>query len=279
VFKKSINYLLNTLKEFFQGEITLKYAIIKLLSQATFISRRFIDGVNWEKYSGHYAEELRILEKNYVDRISKSDGIYFKKKICYKNKNQKKLHPNHELLYETILQLAINDCMEIGCGGGDHLANLRQLNVKIKLTGIDLSVKQIDLLKKRNPNLLEFVNLHVMDITKTNISVPKAELLYTQAVLMHISEKENRFQIALSNVFKSAIQCVVLMENWTQHDFLSAVKAEIRNNSHWHNSYTYINSLASDKYTKCMVISRHKLDFELLNDYEQLLLGRNLEIH
>jgi trans-aconitate methyltransferase len=276
---RSFTYFVYTVKDFLKGQITFKYAIIKLYSQITRIGRRFVDGVDWQTYSKHYEEELKILAKKYIDRLSRSDGIYLENKIHYNQKNRKVLHPNHELLYETILQTKINDLMEIGVGGGDHLVNLKQLNENLKLIGIDLSDEQINLLRKRNPELIKYASLHTKDITDPAISLPKASLVYTQAVLMHISEKQNRFQTALTNVFISATQCVVMMENWTQHNFLSAVKSEIAKNSSWKNSFIYYNSSRSDPKTRCMIISKNKLEFEPLTGYEQLLIDKRLEIH
>lgn len=276
---RSFTYFAHTVKDLFKGEITFKYSVIKLLSQITRTGRRFVDGVDWETYSKHYEEELKILAKNYTDIIDPSTIIFINNRIQYKLKYSKTLHPNHELLYETILQTKINDCMEIGCGGGDHLMNLKRLNKSINLQGVDLSENQIKLLMRRNPELINQVKLCVKDITKTTISLPTTSLIFTQAVLMHISEKENRFQIALRNIFNSAKNCLVLMENWTQHNFLLAIQNEIARNASWQNSYIYINTSKIDPNTSCMIISKSQLNYTVLSNYEQLIMGKKLEIH
>ena len=278
-YSGSLSYLLNTFKELITKKITLNYAVIKIYSQFKRIGKKYEDGVDWDNYSKHYEEELRILAKNYTDRLDPANVIFLNNRIQYKVENSKTLHPNHELLYETILQTEVNECMEIGCGGGDHLINLKRLNKYINLQGVDLSENQIKLLKRRNPELTTQVELYVNDITKSSINLPKASLIFTQAVLMHISEKDNRFQIALRNIFNSAKNYVVLMENWTQHNFLLAIQNEIARNASWGNSYIYFNTSKFDPNTSCMIISKSQLNYTVLSDYEQLLMGKKLEIH
>lgn len=278
-YSESLSYLLNTFKELITKKITLNYAVIKIYSQFKRIGKKYEDGVDWDNYSKHYEEELRILAKNYTDRLDPATIIFLNNRIQYKVENSKTLHPNHELLYETILKTGVNECMEIGCGGGDHLINLKRLNKYINLQGVDLSENQIKLLRRRNPELTTQVELYVNDITKSSINLPKASLIFTHAVLMHISEKENRFQIALRNIFNSAKNYVVLMENWTQHNFLLAIQNEIARNASWENSYIYFNTSKIDPNTSCMIISKSQLDYTVLSDYEQLLMGKKLEIH
>jgi trans-aconitate methyltransferase len=96
------------------------------------------------------------------------------------------LHPNHKLLYETICHLEPKSILEVGVGGGDHIHNLHLLLPEAKFYGIDISQKQLDFALSRHPDL-EYI-LTVQDVTKKDAldALEKVDLVYTQAVLMHI---------------------------------------------------------------------------------------------
>ena len=122
------------------------------------------------------------------------------------------LHPNHRLLYETILQLNPRSLEEIGCGCGDHLYNLGVLSPEINLSGIELSAAQIKFFKKRHPNLR--ANISQYDSTLLlGGNNQSFDIAFTQAVIMHIKTADKHL-IALQNLFKLASKQVVLMENW-----------------------------------------------------------------
>ena len=52
--KNSIQNLIDTLVEVLVGKISLKYSYYKISSQVTFVSKRYIDGVNWKKYNNKF---------------------------------------------------------------------------------------------------------------------------------------------------------------------------------------------------------------------------------
>ncbi len=64
------------------------------------------------------------------------------------------------MLYETILQLRPKSTCEFGCGGGDHLKNLRTVAPDIDVHGMDRSRGQLGILRRRHPNLDADVRLH-----------------------------------------------------------------------------------------------------------------------
>jgi hypothetical protein len=107
--------------------------------------------------------------------------------------------------------------------------------------------------------------------------LPETELVFTHAVLMHISEKENRYQNALENIFNAAQKHVVLMENWTQHDFFKDVNACLRNHPEWK---IYFETSSRDQQTRIMIISKMQLSiFRPLATYDDLLLGEKVIFH
>jgi 2-polyprenyl-3-methyl-5-hydroxy-6-metoxy-1,4-benzoquinol methylase len=273
--KRSLQNLIASLTQVFQGEITLKYGYYRILSQITFVGRRYIDGVNWEKYNKHYSEELKIIEKVHTLVINAEDYKVLNGKVDFTDPSKLPLHPNAQLLYETVLKLHPNSILEVGCGGGDHLANLKSLIPELEIHGVDLLDKQIEFLNNRHPN--NDFKLKVVDISENRVILPSVDVIYTQAVLMHISEKESRFYNSMENLLKSSARHLVLVENWSQHHFLEAVKKITLPNKKWK---IYFNFLEGNEKTRLMIISRdEQLNFHPLLDYNQLLLDDRLSVH
>jgi trans-aconitate methyltransferase len=272
--KKSVQNLIETLTSVLTGTISLKYAYYRILSQITFVGKRYIDGVNWKKYNKHYSEELKIIEKVNTLLITAQDFEVVAGKVNLKNPNQLPLHPNAQLLYETILKLHPSSILEVGCGGGDHLANLKTLIPELKVYGVDLLDKQIEFLNNRHPQ--NDFELKVVDISKNGVIFPSVDVIYTQAVLMHITEKNLRFYNSMENLLNSSAKHLILVENWSQHDFFETVK-QIASSNKWK---MYFNFLEGNERTRLMIISKdEQLSFQPLLDYTQLLLDNRLSVH
>ena len=175
------------------------------------------DDFNWSKYHINYSNQIEDNEKTSTQKLSNDFNIIDGKIEFYCDLS---LNKNAELLYKVIYDLNPKAICEVGCGGGDHLYNLKKILPKTDIMGGDLLQKQLDYLEKRNPELkgLVFVN----DITKEQVLL-KSELVYTQAVVMHI-HKDNRHIDALRNLINSSTKYVVLMENWTRHNFYSDIE-------------------------------------------------------
>ena len=272
--KNSIQNLIDTLVEVLIGKISLKYAYYKISSQITFVGKRYIDGVNWKKYNKHYSEELKIIEKVNTLLITAQDFEVVNSKIRFKDPNKLPLHPNAQLLYETVLKLHPSSILEVGCGGGDHLANLKTLIPELEVYGVDLLDKQIEFLDKRHPQ--NDFKLNVVDISKNGVIFPSVDIIYTQAVLMHITEKDLRFYNSMENLLNSSSKHLIFVENWSQHNFFETVK-EITPPNKWK---MYFNYLEGNEKTRLMIISRDdQLSFYPLLDYNQLLLDNRLSVH
>jgi len=273
--KSSLFWMVNTVAEVVSGKSTLKYAGIKLWSQISLVGKRFSDGVDWSSYNNHYLEELKITAKTNTLILEDADVIIDSTRIQLRRSGVRPLLVSHQLLYETIINLHPKSLLEVGCGAGDHLANLSTLIPGLESKGVDLLSKQLDSLNVRHPK--NNFRLYVSDITMQDCQLPKAELVFTHAVLMHITEKHDRFINALENIFKAAQKYIVLIENWTQHDFFSAAQECIKRNPHWKIYYDISNR---DEKMRVMVISKSKLqEYKPLLDYEDLTQGSKIVFH
>jgi SAM-dependent methyltransferase len=273
--KASSAWMMTTIIETLTGKSTFKYGLIKIWSQLTLVGKRFADGVNWSAYNGHYLEELKITSKTNTLIIQKNKVSVINGKLQSIDSKMKPLILSHQLLYETILDLNPGEVLEVGCGAGDHLANLKTLIPEIKCNGVDLLQKQLDSLEVRHPR--NDFELNTRDITSPNCVLPKVELVFTHAVLMHISEKNHRFANAIENVFESATKHIVLVENWTQHDFMSEALRFVEKHPEWR---IYYGKSELDSTARVMVISREKLrNQKILDSYDELKFGETVINH
>lgn len=261
------------------GRITFRYGFRRLKSQALLVGKRFVDGVNWANYHKDYAQELKSIQKFNTIVIDPEQIGMKNSKINYKSDKILPLIPSHKLLYETILNIKVNRVLEVGCGGGDHLYNLSQLDQNLDLFGVDRSEEQLKLFKKRHEFFYSKVNPKVVDLTKHQIAIPNIDLIFSQAVFMHISEQQNRFFNAFNNIFTQSNNYIILMENWTQHNFLDVAQKIMHSNQSWYFAKTYFTQSEVDPKIRCMIISKHFLNLEPLLDYNQLLSGSKLTIH
>ena len=282
MFNQVKNTLLNLVDIFVSvvlGKITLRYGLKRLKSQLLFTGKRFIDGVNWDNYHKDYIEELRLIEKTNTILLKGKNVDFDDGRITFKDVNTLPLLVGHKLLYETICSLSANKILEVGCGGGDHLYNLQQLKSNLTLFGVDRSNEQLKIFEKRHNIFFGKVKTYVRDLTQIDLELPNVDLIFSQAVLMHISERDSRFFVAFNNLFTESNSYIVLMENWTQHNFLETARKIIKNHLSWSSAKIYFTESDVNPLTKCMVISQKELDLRTLLDYDQMLSGANLEVH
>ena len=277
-FISGIRNLFDIFRSVFSREITIRYGLRRLKSQILLVGRRFVDGVDWENYHKDYAEELRMIQRTNTILIEKSEIDFDGSEIRYKSINSLPLLPGHHLLYETILNLDARKVLEVGCGGGDHLHNLHSLKPDLVLFGVDRSVDQLDLFRKRHAVLAKEIDPQVLDLTEPDSRFPNVDLIFSQAVLMHISEAENRFYTSFKNLFAQN-KYIVLLENWTQHNFLDAAHKIINEEQNWAGAKFYFTQSKSDPKVKCIVISKSDLNLQRLLKYEDMLSGSKVLGH
>lgn len=272
-FKALLNIFMNLLSR----NITIKQAYFEV-DKALIHRPKLNDDFDWTRYHLHYGEELKSGQRKHTLTPQVGDFMMINGELKQINLSIKPLHPNHQLMYELVLNLNPKSILEVGCGGGDHLRNLVTFNSDINIFGVDRSEQQLSILKERHPTL--DVQLEIVDITDPSIQLPKVDLIFSQAVLMHISEDGGRFQNALNNIFSAANSFVVLMENWRHHDFFHAVKKSTQVDANWRTPFYYFAELRGrDSKTRAMIISKIPLNFRKVESYDDFLLGSSLRVH
>ena len=255
---------MDKLNFYFRNPLYILYRI-KLFFKNDLKNKKIIDDFDWDLYTTHYKGELKESESVNLQLIETKNYSFKNNELTCNIKNALILHPNHHALYESILILNPKNIIEFGCGGGDHLKNLNILNNKIELNAFDRSIDQIKLLNQRHPNLN--ANILIQNITDKFELKIKCDISYSQAVLMHI--KEGYVQ-ALENMFNSAINQVVLMENWYEHNYFEDInKLVSEKRIKWKNTFLYTHSFDG---AKALIASRVKLPyFKPLTKNNQLL--------
>ena len=256
----------------------IKKLFNRYLNKAYKLRNRLIDrdDFNWSRYHKNYSNQIHRAEKIYTTRLSKKDYKIINGKLII-NDLILPIPPSHEILYKIIFDLQPKSIFEVGCGGGDHLLNLNTIlshSNSIKFGGSDLLEKQIEFLYKRNPQLKKIAKIFVHDITLSPIptKTSKKELVYTQTVIMHI-QKKKRHMDALRNMFHSSNKYIVLMENWSRHNFYEDIK-KISKEEHFPWKKLYIYKVDSGKQI-ALVLSKIPLKNKTL-EYKEI--KRNEEL-
>lgn len=181
-------------------------------------------------------------------------------------------HPNVLTILEAIGQLQPSSVHEVGCGGGDHLANAAGLYPEISFSGGDRSSSQLAFAQSRHG--FAEGQTFLQDLTMPfSRHWPKADLVYSQAVIMHIHTAVSHF-VALTNMVNIANEYVLLMENQQCHNFVQDVVG-LRDGGHFNWDTCHIYLFDGSHGPKAMLLSRQELQgyVELTSD-EQLRNGQ-----
>lgn len=268
---KVINFLRHP-KENYSNFNYFKYHLLKTLGKARNKSASSArDMFDWSFYNTYYRGEMQEARKNYT--VSLQDGDYFLNngKLVKADEKIKPLHPNHRLLYETILELKPASAFELGCGNGMHLHNLKILNKNLVLSAIDREKDQINFLFESYPGLDATVK--IFDATKPFPSelFPKVDLTFTQAVIMHIHTGDTHLT-ALANLFNLSKKYVILMESWKNHRFMDDITELHRAKKiNWPEVHFYYKICPETGRPHIMICSAEPIDFPVLNKYEAML--------
>ena len=242
-----------------------------MLKRLLYKKRRFYDDdFDWDNYTNDsYERRLKgDIESKYVTNVQSSQAeIDFAAGCVFLNGAE--MHPNHHLLLDAIAYLKPTSVHEIGCGGGDHVANISRLFPNCAVSGGDRGLTQLEMATDRHPELQG--KLGLQDITMPHSSHwPKVDLVYSQAVLMHIHTAVSHL-VALSNMFNCAKKYVLLVENYQCHNFVEDIIA-LRSGGHlpWHNMQLHIFERHG---ARGILASNQTLDLPVLSSDTQIREG------
>jgi hypothetical protein len=167
------------------------------------------DDYDWGEYHNHYATEFAGASPNYSVEIGEFEITNGR---LIRPSGAQPLHPNIELFFKVVLELDPKSVLEIGPEWGHQLIMINRV-IGADVYGIDISQHQLDSAVELFPELSG--NLEVGDVTKP--LARKADLVYANAVTMHLGHA--RMYQAVSNMIDAAGRAVILIENWTSHDY------------------------------------------------------------
>jgi trans-aconitate methyltransferase len=198
----------------------------------------------WEKYTPEYSGQLKeMVQNDKFDFFVRNYEIVDRIPVFHDN-----LVANWKELYSLIYTKNPKSVFEFGCGACYHLRNLMTLCPKTKVSGADYLQSQIDFGKEFIPNDLEFPkNVSVRDLTGDVSDLPKVELVYSQAVVMHLnSEKAVKM---MRNMGEVSTKYIIMVEG-------------VRNHTDWYDLVRY--SLPGWK----MSITNNYIDYGILLEKE-----------
>ena len=242
-----------------------------MLKRLLYKKRRFYDDdFDWDNYtSDSYERRLKgDIESKYVTNVQPSQAEIDFAAGCVRLK-EAKMHPNHHLLLDAVAYLKPSSVHEVGCGGGDHVANISRLFPKCAVSGGDRGLTQLEMATDRHPELQG--KLGLQDITMPYSSHwPKVDLVYSQAVIMHIHTAVSHL-VALSNMFSCAKKHVLLVENNQCHNFVGDIMA-LHSGGHlpWQNMQLHIFERHG---VRGILASNQSLDLPVLSSDMQLREG------
>lgn len=180
------------------------------------------------------------------------------------------LHPNHQLILDAIAKLAPNSVHEVGCGGGDHVANATRVFPEVSVSGGDRSVQQLQFALKRHPELNGKIGIQDITMPFSN-QWPQVEFVYTQAVIMHIHTAVSHL-IGLTNLFRISSKYVLLVENVQCHHFVETLKA-LKSGGHIPWSEIFLHRFDGSTGASGILVSKEELDLPTLGSDSVLREG------
>ncbi len=246
---------------------------MNILRRVLYKGRKFYDDdFDWNNYTADsYARRLKgDIEAHYETAIdvaaTKVDRV-----AGHVDFQSVQVHPNVQLIMNTVARLAPTSVHEVGCGGGDHIANVKRLFPDIIATGGDRSENQLRFALERHPDLAK--GFGVQDITMPFSQLwPRAELVYSQAVVMHIHTAVSHF-VALTNMVRMAQKYVLLVENLQAHNFVSDLRALYEGGQlDWETMNIY--AVDGREGARAILLSREALDLPVIHSDAEIRAGQ-----
>ncbi|MCR9125337.1 MAG: class I SAM-dependent methyltransferase [Rhodobacteraceae bacterium] len=240
-----------------------------MFRQIFYKRRKFYDDdFDWDNYTrDSYHRRLKGDVERHYRAVSRAGDLNFDAATGAVVSNGAAIHPNQGLILEAIGQLRPESVHEVGCGGGDHLASGMALFGQVNFTGGDRGRDQLALAVQRHPQLAGRVALQ--DVTMPfSHRWPAADLVYTQAVIMHIHTAVSHF-VALTNMVRMARKQVLLVENPQCHNLVRDVTG-LAYGGHFDWSDLYMYRFEGTAGARAMLLSKTPLDYPALRDDTEL---------
>lgn len=186
------------------------------------------DEYDWKLYNDRYRAEVEHGRRFYTDDIGTVPFTVANGKLFLVS-DALPMHPVQRCMLEAIINLHPKSVSEIGCGGGKFLAALREImGPDVALGGYDISDQQLAFFRDLYPKAASTTRLEIKDITKTGIEDEcQPEVLFAATVLMHI-QRPDAYLAALKNILDSAKKAVVIIDNYTKHDYFGDLTREAK---------------------------------------------------
>ena len=245
-----------------KGNVTYR---IKKLAKTIFTGKVSKDDYEWDFYADLIREGIKDASSQNTHIIGPGDYVFQDGRLEL-DSDILPINPNYQIIYETILQLQPKSIMDIGCGFGDSLHNIHILYPEGQLFGIDISPGVLKALRERHPTLNAKVQQCSIKMPPAQLDLPKVDLAYTNAVIMHIRVDHLN---ALTNLFQIATTQVLLMENWKRHEFMADIQSLYdQKKLPWEGLYFHYRESHVLKKPHLMIVSPHRLpQYPVLTDY------------
>ncbi len=124
-------------------------------------------------------------------------------------------------------------------------------------------------MSNRHPGLRAQVRQHDITISTHELDLAPVDIVFTQAVIMHI---QRNYINALANLFHVARSQVVLMENWKRHEFMKDIQWLFdQHQLPWKSIYFYYRVSDVLRKAHLMIVSEQPLSqYPVLETYETL---------
>lgn len=140
-----------------------------------------------------------------------------------------KSHPHRKQIINILRKLQPWDrLMEIGCGSGVNLANIKKKFGNVWLSGFDISEDAIEFAKKKLPD----VHFAMTEVPVRNYGsrvYADIDIFLCDAVLMYVPDEE--IKGAIKNITDSAQKAIILCE-WYDNSRLGVIRED-----HWARNY------------------------------------------
>jgi hypothetical protein len=194
------------------------------------------DFLDWEAASIYYEHNMNAVERTNTMFLQCGDEFSIDENFIISMSGCAPIHSNWRSLYQVLLHLRPNSIFEVGFGFGNNLHNMKMFLPELRVGGIDVACRQFEIAKHRVPSLTEFLTVHDGRSPLPTKLHNSHDIAFTRGVITFICNHMD----AIHNMFQVANKYVVLLENWSAHDFCQDIREYAESpQCAWHKVYMY----------------------------------------